>query len=116
MDTQKDGLEKVVPFKYGPFLVSMLVFWSVLEKKGETRSPTNPWGPLDFQDPYQVIQEGDVFHVSEVTYTTSTKRSRFNHPKQITKNRQVKNVIFGYFYCSWDFPPRFFFGKNAHGF
>ena len=56
MDTQKDGLEKVVPFKYGPFLVSMLVFWSVLEKKGETRSPTNPWGPLDFQDPYQVIQ------------------------------------------------------------
>ena len=111
MDTQKDGLEKVVPFKYGPFLVSMLVFWSVLEKKGETRSPTNPWGPLDFQDPYQVIQEGDVFHVSEVTYTTSTKRSRFNYPKQITKNCQGKNVIFWLFLQLLGLGNLLFWGK-----
>ena len=29
MDTQNDGLEKVVPFNFGHFLVSMLNFWGV---------------------------------------------------------------------------------------
>ena len=45
MDTQNDGLEKVAPFKYGPFLVSMLNFWGVnqLPSATLTRFPEVCW-------------------------------------------------------------------------
>lgn len=98
-------------------ILNMFPFWWFLKpskKRGEPRKPTNPWGPLDFQDPYQVIQPPWRFSevsATEVTYIASTKRSRLTIPNRSQRIAREKMTFLVIFTALGTWKPRFFLEK-----